>query len=266
MTMNKIFITGDIHSDPTRLSSHSFIEQKELDKNDFVIIAGDFGLIWDTKESSYEKKWLDWLDKKKFTTLFIDGNHENFDRLNAMPVSDWHGGKVHKIRDSVIHLMRGEIYNINNKTIFAFGGAPSHDINGLASPVELDKNYAAGILDESDKEFKNKLITLKRAGLAYRVNHRTWWKEEMPNDIEYQNGLDNLEKHDFNIDYVITHEAPASSAALLGFYNNANTLSKYLENIKAKLNYKPWFFGHYHVNKRVDANITCLYEQIIRIC
>ena len=29
---------------------------------------------------------LDWLDGKAFTTLFVDGNHENFDRLYAYPV------------------------------------------------------------------------------------------------------------------------------------------------------------------------------------
>ena len=63
----------------------------------------------------YEKYWLDWLDNKNFTTLFVDGNHENFTRLYNYPVEEWHGGKVHKIRDSVIHLMRGEIFDIDNK-------------------------------------------------------------------------------------------------------------------------------------------------------
>ena len=42
--------------------------------------------------------WLNWLDKEPFTTLFVDGNHENIARLNALPVHQWHGGKVHFIR------------------------------------------------------------------------------------------------------------------------------------------------------------------------
>lgn len=103
-----IFITGDIHGDPTRFSINNFPEQKEITRDDFVIICGDFGLIWAQEESKREKYWLDWLEDKPYTTLFVDGNHENFARLNACPVENWHGGKVHKIREHVIHLMRGE--------------------------------------------------------------------------------------------------------------------------------------------------------------
>ena len=73
---------------------------------------------------------MDWLEGKPFTTLFVDGNHENFDRLYAYPVEEWHGGKVHKIRPSVIHMMRGQVFAIDGKSVFTFGGASSHDIDG----------------------------------------------------------------------------------------------------------------------------------------
>ena len=52
----------------------------------------------------------------------MDGNHENFELLDDYPVSRWHGGKVHFIKESVIHLMRGQIYTIDGKTFFTFGG------------------------------------------------------------------------------------------------------------------------------------------------
>ena len=78
-----VWITGDIHGDPTRFSTESFYEQKEMTKDDYCIVLGDFGLIWDHRgESKNEKWWLDWLESKPFTTLFIDGNHENHDRLD----------------------------------------------------------------------------------------------------------------------------------------------------------------------------------------
>jgi hypothetical protein len=70
------------------------------------------------------------LEEKPFTTLFGSGNHENFDLLAEYPVEDWHGGKVQRIRPSVIHLMRGQVYSIQGKTFFTMGGASSHDING----------------------------------------------------------------------------------------------------------------------------------------
>lgn len=111
-----IYITGDCHRDFERFNMSIFPEQREMTKEDFVIVCGDFGGVWNKKEESKEETWLmDWLDCKSFTTLFVDGNHENFDRLYDYPVEEWHGGKVHKIRPSVIHLMRGQVFDIDGK-------------------------------------------------------------------------------------------------------------------------------------------------------
>ena len=139
-----IYITGDTHSDFSRFDIDKFFIQEEMTKNDYVIICGDFGGVWNyLVESTYEKCWLDWLNERNFTTLFVDGNHENFTRLYKYPVEEWHSGKVHKIRDSVLHLIRGEIFDIDNKKFFAFGGAKSHDIqDGILNLDEEEKIYA----------------------------------------------------------------------------------------------------------------------------
>ena len=121
-----IFLTGDTHGDFTRFKKDSFYEQTNLTKEDCVIIAGDFGGIWDG--SPKEQYWLDWLEDKSFTTLFVSGNHENFAMLETYPVSDWHGGKVQRIRPSVLHLMRGQLYEIGGKRFFTMGGASSHPV------------------------------------------------------------------------------------------------------------------------------------------
>lgn len=111
-----IYITGDCHQDFERFNLDVFPEQKEMTKDDCVIICGDFGGVWNrNEESSREAKLMDWLENRSFTTLFVDGNHENFDRLYAYPIEKWHGGKVHKIRPSVIHLMRGQVFEIDGK-------------------------------------------------------------------------------------------------------------------------------------------------------
>jgi hypothetical protein len=99
-----IFITGGTHGDFTRFSMDNFPEQKAMTKEDYVIVCGDFG-IWDG--SKQENYWLNWLNEKSFTTLFVDGNHSNFDMLRKMEVHRWHGGHVHFVREGVIHLMRG---------------------------------------------------------------------------------------------------------------------------------------------------------------
>ncbi len=137
-----IYITGDTHSDFTRFSTDKFSIQKEMTKKDYVIICGDFGGVWNyIVESIYEKYCLDWLNEKKFTTLFVDEKHENFTRLYNYPVEEWYGGKVHKIRDSVLHLMRGEIFNIDNKNFFTFGGAKSYDIQEGILNLDEEEKY-----------------------------------------------------------------------------------------------------------------------------
>lgn len=109
-----IFITGDTHQDYRRFTELCFPEQKEMTKDDYVIICGDFGGVWNYQhESEREKMLMDELEAKSYTTLFVDGNHENFDRLYDYPVELWHGGKVHKIRPSVIHLMRGQVFDMS---------------------------------------------------------------------------------------------------------------------------------------------------------
>lgn len=267
-----IFATGDIHGDPTRFSTDSFPEQKEMTKDDYVIVLGDFGLVWNVgEESKTEKHWLDWLEKKPFTTLFVDGNHENYDRLNAYPVEEWHGGKVQKIRPSVIHLMRGEIYDIDGAKCFAFGGAPSHDIQGLATDAELAKNYAAGVIDPDDPDamFKiKKLNQMERDGIfcPYRVRSLSWWPEELPSEEEMDNARKNLAALNHKVDYVFSHDGPSSSIALgwCGAFK-PNKLTKFLEDVRSGLQYRAWLFGHYHEDRRVTEKEIVLYTQIVQV-
>ena len=111
MVILSIYVTGDIHGYPIRLSDESLKENGiPLSKNDKLIVCGDFGLPW---YNDFEDiQCLEWLSQKPFEILFVDGNHENFDRLYEYPIEEWHGGKVHKIRESVIHLMRGQVFEI----------------------------------------------------------------------------------------------------------------------------------------------------------
>lgn len=261
-----IFVTGDIHGNPQRFSSNFFPEQKEMTKDDYVIICGDFGLVWNIiKENNTERYWLDWLEDKNFTTLFCDGNHENFDRLDAYPVKEWHGGKVHFIRPHVIHLMRGEIYDIDGKSCFVFGGARSHDINGAASRAELAENYAAGIIGMDDPEFKDKLFRMDLSGSCYRVRNVTWWEQEDPSASEIKHGFKTLKQHQNKVDFIFTHEGPTSDMKMIDSYFEINPLEKMLEQIKQTVEYKHWFFGHYHFNKQITDKDAVLYEQIIQI-
>ncbi len=246
-----VFITGDTHGDFTRFKKNFFYEQSELTKDDCVIIAGDFGGVWDG--SAGERYWLDWLEAKSFTTLFVSGNHENFDMLAELPTEEWHGGKVRRIRPSVILLLRGQIYEIQGKTFFTMGGARSHDISG-------------GILEPDDPQFKRKCRMLDHRGALYRVNHRSWWKEELPSQEEYQTARANLEKHDWQVDYIVTHCGPTSvQAELSGGTYKADALTDFLDEVAGRCQFQGWFFGHYHTNAVIRKKFAVLYEQIIQL-
>ena len=248
-----VFVTGDTHGDwINRLNVNSFPEQKEMTKDDYVIICGDFG-IWDN--SKREKYNLSWLDDKPFTTLFVSGNHENYDILDSLEISEWHGGLVNFVRKSVIHLMRGQVFNIEDKTFFTFGGASSHDIS-------------AGILEPDDPNFKEKKKHLDKDPFAlYRINHVSWWERELPSENEMEMGLNNLKKENNKVDYIITHSPSTSELYLMGGKGlyQSDVLTNYLEDVKANTEYKRHFFGHMHCNKAINDKDICLYEKIIRI-
>lgn len=246
-----IFVTGDTHGDwMTRLNSHSFPEGVELTKDDYVIICGDFGLWHDTKEERYN---LEWLDNKPFTTLFVCGNHENYDRLHEYPVEKWCGGKIHKICSSVFHLMRGQIFDIQGKRFFTFGGASSHDVQD-------------GILEPDDSRINEWYRDYDK---MFRINHTSWWKEELPSEEEMTEGMMNLKQNGSQVDYIITHSPYTSALRQMdqgsGVYKT-DILTDYLQEIKESVEYKKWFFGHMHVNQNFPGdNAIAIYEQIIRI-
>ena len=82
--------------------------------------------------------------------------------------------------------MRGQVFTINSKKFFTFGGASSIDI-------------------------------------ARRTENIDWWRDELPNYREMNEGLENLEKHNFEIDYILTHTCSAHSIENL-YKNSSNFL------------------------------------------
>lgn len=251
-----IYITGDCHADWRKFSVESFPEQKDMTRDDFVIVCGDFGLWHD---DSTERWWFKWFEEKNFTLLFVDGNHENFDRLygNEFEVVAFHGGKAHKIRENIYHLMRGHIFDLCGKKFFAFGGASSHDIKDGILNLEDYKNK---------KELINTYNRLTKEGKLLRINHLSWWQEEMPSDEEMEFGKQNLADNGNRVDYVVSHCCPQTVASVLsrGFYKS-DKLTEYFNEIEENISFDKWFFGHYHNDTQILENFILLYHQIIRI-
>ena len=234
-----IYITGDTHGDFHRFYTKYFPERKHLSRTDCVIIAGDFGGVWGGEPE--DAKRLDWLEALPFTTLFVDGNHENFDELYAYPVEEWHGGRIHRVRPH------------EGRTIFTMGGAKSTDVWD-------------GILDPEEPGFEQRYWALRRSNAVFRVKHLSWWEQELPSREEYAEARRNLERVNYKVDYIITHCAPNSvQDQLSGGKHPHDPLTAFLEEIKNKTSFQSWMFGHYHADRRVNDQFLMLHEKIVQI-
>ena len=246
-----IYATGDTHGNFQRFDAKYFPEQTGMTKDDYMIICGDFGGVWDN--SNKEKQHLDWLEALPFTTLFVSGNHENFDLMREYPVEEWNGGKIQRIRPHVIHLMRGQIFDLQGYSFFTMGGARSHDIED-------------GILNPSAPDFEEQYWALRRMGGRFRVNHCSWWKQELPCISEYEEAKRNLDRVDYKVDYIVTHCAPNNIVDKLGEGGYIyDPLTDFLENVREKASFHYWLFGHYHNNKIIDDRFVLLWEQMVQV-
>ena len=224
-----IYLTGDTHipNNIAKLNKKNFPEQKNLARDDYVIVLGDFGLVWE--ENTEYDKWKKWLENRNFTILFIDGNHENFTWLNSFPVSKWNSGKVHFISKNIIHLMRGQIFIIDKQSFFTFGGAYTGD----------------------KKE---------------RIPGVSWWAEEECTHGEKSEALKNLSMHNYKVDYILTHTCPDTLLNPLFHFKRHlhSTTGQFLNRIAHAVNFKKWYFGHMHQDKNF-GKFTVLYNEIIKL-
>lgn len=222
-----IYITGDTHANQTK-----WVRELEpmLSAGDLLIVAGDFGIgFWNGRYWS-EELFFDHIAEQPYTVAFLDGNHENFDKLNVCPVGQWNGGRVHFLRPNLVHLMRGEVYDLEGSSVFVFGGGYSMD------------RYR-------------------------RVPGESWWPQEMPTEDEYENGRRNLERVGHRVDCILTHTAPTetvyylSTLRSLGIHGNVmeeRPLTAFLDEVQHGTSYERWYFGHFHIDLELWRGQTAM--------
>ncbi len=218
-----IYVTGDTHGDIKRFKKR---ELKKLNKKDYLIICGDFGFLWD--ESEEEKEKLEFLKSLKFTILFVDGTHENFDMIESYPTVDFCQGKATRIARNIFHLQRGEIYNIDGKFIFTFGGGVSSDLQQI-------------------------------------MDSGTWQERELPTEEEMIKAVNKLKSFNCEVDYIITHETSATYKHKIWHNCQKNPVNDFLERLSTEVRYDKWFFGNLHVDFVVAENAFAVFEEIIPI-
>lgn len=224
-------VTGDIHGtlDIGKIVDFFYGREDEFTKDDYLIVCGDVCVCGFCSEDQSETR--DILRNLPVTTLFIDGNHENFSKLNAYGTEEWNGGKVHFVENDIIHLMRGQVYNISGTSFFTFGGAYS-----------IDK--------------------------MSRIEGITWFPEEIPTQEEYEEAWGNLEAANFEVDYVLSHTGPREVAAAMGYGELSDDeieLRRFLQNVADSITFKAWYFGHFHEDTEIEELFYCLYNDMVEL-
>lgn len=124
---SRILVVGDTHGDTGQL--FAVIDRAVKWKADLILQVGDFG-YWPRTPSGpkFLRKIEARLALHGLELLWIDGNHEDFDKLLALPIQD--DGR-RRISDHVFHLPRGFRTIWGNGTRWLFcGGAVSVDAYG----------------------------------------------------------------------------------------------------------------------------------------
>ncbi len=221
-----ILVTGDIHGDISRFSDKRI---KSLKKGDTLIVCGDLGLIWNGTDK--EKRVLKKLGRRRFNILFVEGAHENFDELEKYPTSEWNGGTVRVISGNLRHLVRGGVFTIEGKRIFAFGGGSGEE-NGGTAPCREE----------------------------------TAARYERPDETELKASDEALSACGNTVDAVVSHEPPITIAEFLNQNVSAtDTVGVYLDRTRAGLTFGKWFFGKHHLNKQIPPKFVALFDNIAEI-
>ena len=180
-----IYLISDLHGEKDFLG---LMEYRDIaNEDDLLIILGDIGLSFDDTDENRE--FTKWFLSIKKNIAIIDGNHENFEHLNSFPEEEWNGGTVRRLTENIILLKRGNVYDIEGKSVFVFGGCKS-------SPK------------------------WKEMGL--------WHYGEEPTEKELKLAYDNLKKYNYSVDYILTHkyeETPARGTVC----EDLQKLTQYIE-------------------------------------
>jgi hypothetical protein len=252
-----IYVTGDTHGTYDVTKIHKL--KDALTPEDSLIVLGDFGICWDDNggDNKVRKFW----NRQSFNTLFIDGNHENFDLLNKRRVSERHCGKVHVLGKKITHLMRGQVFELEGKSVFTFGGAASHDcgeaMDAVLSACSDDDFHARDFRAEYDGLPKYQRRMCRRPG-------RSWWAAEVPTPEELETAKENLARVGNKVDYILTHTASSRIYRYLGFRPNEHPWDKaliaFFDWTEENIAFKRWYFGHMHRDFVYDEKHTGLYD------
>jgi Calcineurin-like phosphoesterase. len=228
-----LYITGDTHRDFRRI--FALCDTVNSTKNDILIILGDAGINYSGEPNDSRLKQE--LAQLPITLFCIHGNHEMRPQaISSYQKSIWYGGTVliEPEYPNLIFAKDGEVYNIDDRSYLAIGGAYSVD-----KEVRLLRGHG-------------------------------WWADEQPSaeikaDVEHT--LNNI---NFKTDIVLSHTCPLKYEPVEMFLSGIDqskvdkSTEVWLDNIEDRLTYQRWYCGHYHTDKTIDK-LRFLFQDILQL-
>ena len=224
-----IYITGDMHGD---IQTFKDIMGKITCKlENTLIVLGDLGANYYLNKT--DKKFKNIISQYNINLFVIRGNHDaNPANLNYMKeIKKYENiGYIEEEYPNIFYAKNGEVYNIENNTFLVLGGAYSVD-----KWYRLEKGYK-------------------------------WFADEQMTEEEKQNFWN---KNIIKVDTILSHTCPYANRPIHLFLTQIdqssvdNSMEKFLDEVKLKVEYKNWFFGHYHADEKVEEDMYMLYNGII---
>ena len=148
-------------------------------------------------------------------------------------IAEWNSGKVYIEDDypNLLFAVDGEIYNLNGCQTLAIGGAYS-----------VDKFY--------------------RLSRGWK-----WWEDEQPSPAIKARVEHALTERSWRVDAVLSHTVPLKYEPVEVFLPQIDqsqvdkSTEKWLNTIEERLEYKHWYAGHYHTEKKIDK-LSIMFESI----
>lgn len=214
-----IYYTGDIHGSTIEIVT--FCARFQPSKDDTIVILGDVGANYfgNERDDTFKAEFA----KLEPTILCIHGNHEiRPQNILSYKTKEWNGGVVwyEEAYPNILFAKDGEIYDIEGTRHLVIGGAYS-----------VDKHYRL----------------LRGYG---------WWVDEQPSEEIKQYVEQQIKEKPFDV--ILSHTCPFKYEPIEMFLPGIDqstvddSTEKWLNKIEESVDYKAWYCGHWHINKRID--------------
>lgn len=234
--MSRIFVKGDCHGNFTFLKQ--WCKVNKTTTNDYLVLCGDAGINFYLNKT--DEKLKKRISECPITLICIHGNHEerpkniesySFKYSDEFKCNIW----IEEKYPNIIFPQDGVIELLGHKCL-VLGGAYS-----------IDKYYR-----------------------IYR--NLTWFPEEQMSDEDKERILKILEKEN-SFEYIFSHTAPLNYERELidlflpgiNQYEVDKSMEKFLSEVHDKINFKHWFFGHFHDSFDLTDKVTILYNNIVEL-